>query len=165
MVLLFWTMPLFAQHGPSEPADPNLTPPNVRKAQQIARQTMSPFCPGRTLSDCPSEYATEWRHDIQKMVDKGMSATEIQAELERRAGGDLSGSPRRGAGYALPVGLAAGAILLLFGILRYVGGKKEEEQGAPRPAVPGGEAPPEASSALEERLEHELEEEDDEDKD
>jgi cytochrome c-type biogenesis protein CcmH/NrfF len=142
-----------------------LTPPNVRKAQQIARQTMSPFCPGRTLSDCPSEYATEWRHDIQKMVDKGMSAAEIQAELERRAGGDLSGNPRRSTGYVLPVGLSAGAILLLFGILRYVGGKREEEQTSPKRALAEGEAPPEASPALDERLEHELEEEDDEDKD
>jgi len=45
---------------------------------------MSPFCPGRTLSDCPSEYAGQWRHDIQRMVDQGKSAA--ARTLERKYG-------------------------------------------------------------------------------
>jgi cytochrome c-type biogenesis protein CcmH/NrfF len=149
----------FAQHGPTD-QDANATAENVRKAQSIARQTMSPFCPGRTLADCPSEYAAEWRHDIQQMVNAGRSASEIQAELERRAGGDLSGNPNRRVGYALPVALVAGALLILFGVFRYLSGKKKEEtvpaESAALALAEGGAAD---RKALEARLEKELDEE------
>jgi len=93
-----------------------LTPEQSKKATSIARQTMSPFCPGRTLSDCPSEYAAEWRRDIRTMIAEGKSAAEIQRELEGRVGNNLSGIPNRDSSYALPLGVAAGAALLLFAV-------------------------------------------------
>ncbi|HXS19552.1 MAG TPA: cytochrome c-type biogenesis protein CcmH [Polyangiaceae bacterium] len=95
----------------------NVSPEVAQRAAAIARQTMSPFCPGRTLSDCPSEYATAWRRDIRAMVARGMSADEIQRELESRVGANLSGSPHRGAGYGVSIGLALGAALVLFFVL------------------------------------------------
>lgn len=150
--------PALAQHGPLEPPPPSSTPENVRKAQAISRQTMSPFCPGRTLSDCPSEYAGQWRHDIQRMVDEGKTPEEIQAELERRAGGDLSGSPNRGAGYGLSIGLALAALLVLVGVLRYLRSKKHEET-SPAPSPEAERTSAEERTALDQRLEHELNEE------
>src|SRR5690606_18610544 len=83
--------------GPAESNAPHgssakeYSPEVVRRASSIARQTMSPFCPGRTLSDCPSEYATEWRSDIREMVAQGLTAEQIQTALEKRVGGNLSG--------------------------------------------------------------------------
>jgi cytochrome c-type biogenesis protein CcmH/NrfF len=79
------------EHG--QPPEPEVSGEVTRKATSISRQTMSPFCPGRTLADCPSEYAAEWRRDIRQMVAEGKSASEIQAELESRVGGNLSGIP------------------------------------------------------------------------
>lgn len=114
---------LFAQpHGALEPAqDPapsrgtaDVSLEVAQKAAAIARQTMSPFCPGRTLSDCPSEYATEWRRDIRRMVAEGKSATEIQDELERRAAGNLSGIPNNQSSYAIPIGFALVAGVVLY---------------------------------------------------
>jgi cytochrome c-type biogenesis protein CcmH/NrfF len=95
----------------------NVSTEVAQKAAAIARQTMSPFCPGRTLSDCPSEYATAWRRDIRAMVARGMSADEIQRELESRVGANLSGSPNRSAGYGVSLGLALGAAFVLFFVL------------------------------------------------
>jgi len=111
-----------AEHG-AEGADApsrgtgNVSPEVAQKAAAIARQTMSPFCPGRTLSDCPSEYATAWRRDIRAMVAQGMTADEIQRELESRVGANLSGSPNRAASYSVSIGLALGAALVLFFVL------------------------------------------------
>ena len=93
----------------------------ARKPSAIASRTMSPFCPGRTLPDCPSPNATEWRADIRSMVARGMSADEIQDVLESRSGGNLSGSPHREVGYAVPIGfalLAGFALLIIFRRLR-----------------------------------------------
>lgn len=108
--------PVNVEEAPSRGTG-NVSPEVAQKAAAIARQTMSPFCPGRTLSDCPSEYATAWRRDIREMVARGMSAHEIQRELESRVGANLSGSPNRSAGYGVSLGLALGAGLVLFFVL------------------------------------------------
>lgn len=123
-----------------------------RKAAAIARQIMSPFCPGRTVSDCTSEYAAEWRREILEMVRAGKSAEEIAREFEVRAGRDLSGIPNRGVGYGLPVTLAFGAGLVLVGLFSWL--RRDKGSSAPAPV-------PEASRVDDERLRAELERLDD----
>jgi cytochrome c-type biogenesis protein CcmH/NrfF len=93
-----------------------LSPAEEKAAAAIARQTMSPFCPGRTLADCPSEYATEWRQEIRQMLAAGRSPAEIQAELERRAGSNLSGSPARDTSYWVPAAFAVLGVGVLAAI-------------------------------------------------
>ena len=134
----------FSQEGPVSQKNTGTSPAQdggemSRKASSIARQTMSPFCPGRTLSDCPSEYAAEWRRDIRQMLEKGMSADEIQHDLEKRAGGNLSGIPNRESSYALPLVLATAAALLLYFVFVRLRRKDDEAPGA------GGESKPEAT--------------------
>ncbi|NLE88866.1 MAG: hypothetical protein GX607_21000 [Myxococcales bacterium] len=143
-----------------------------RKAQSIARRTMSPFCPGRTLADCPSEHAAAWRREIQVMLDEGRTAQEIQEEFERRAGGDLSGSPNRAAGYGLSLGLAAASLAVLYGLLQVLRGRRPTApDGAPAQGKPGETSGDAATAAavtdpkLDERLERELAEELDDDED
>jgi cytochrome c-type biogenesis protein CcmH/NrfF len=162
----------------AEAATPPLDGEQLRQAQSIARQTMSPFCPGRTLSDCPSEHAAAWRKEIQVMLARGATAQEIQQEFERRAGGDLSGRPHRGVGYGLSFGLAAASLALLFGVLRLVRARKPESAGAEGSGGPdagagatgaeptdgqrshdedaSAEARPVDNAALDERLDQEL---------
>lgn len=66
-----------------------------RRSLSIYRSTQSPFCPGRTLDDCPSEAAAAWRADIREWVEEGASGREIRERLQARAPDvDLSG--RRG---------------------------------------------------------------------
>ena len=120
---------------------------------------MSPFCPGRTLSDCPSEYATQWRKDIRAMVAAGMSAAEIQKELESRVGENLSGSPNRNASYGVSIGLALGAALVLFFVLsrlRSNGQTARSEKGADKAAKDEKKPAVDASAVDDARLEREL---------
>lgn len=152
---------------------------NQRKAQSIARRTMSPFCPGRTLADCPSEHAGAWRREIQVMLDQGRTPQEIQEEFERRAGGDLSGSPNRAAGYGLSLGLAAASLAVLYGLLQVLRGRRSTlpnealpnealSKGTPGAAEASGDTAAAAAVTdpkLDERLERELAEELDEDED
>ncbi|HSC86305.1 MAG TPA: cytochrome c-type biogenesis protein CcmH [Polyangiaceae bacterium] len=109
----------------------------ARRAGSIARQTMSPFCPGRTLADCPSNYAAEWRDDIRAMVARGMSDDEIQRELFGRAGGDLSGIPHREVSYAVPISLGA----LALGVLGWVLWRLSKNRAAGSSALAGATAP------------------------
>lgn len=118
--------PGFAQDEQSPP--PQLSAEQARRSNSIARNTMSPFCPGRTLADCPSPNAADWRADIRKWVAEGLSAEQIRARLERRVdGGTLSGSPSTSLGWALPVLLAVVSIGLLAVILRRVSNPKRAQ--------------------------------------
>ncbi len=162
----------FAQHGATtEPAptrgSADVSPEVAAKAASIARQTMSPFCPGRTLDDCPSEYASEWRRDIRAMVAKGMTAAEIQDELEKRVGGNLSGIPNRESSYALPIIFATGAALVLYFVFVRLRRKDEDGEGSPSDAAAapntkkaGKGDTSKASSVDDDRLAQELEDED-----
>lgn len=54
------------------------------RVRTIERSTLSPFCPGQTLYDCPSPRAAEWRSDIRRWVDEGVSSKEIKGRLQAR---------------------------------------------------------------------------------
>jgi cytochrome c-type biogenesis protein CcmH/NrfF len=63
-----------------------------RRAVGIYRNTQSPFCPGRTLDDCPSASAGAWRQDIRDWLEAGDDAATIRARLQAREPDfDLSG--------------------------------------------------------------------------
>src|SRR5690606_35535852 len=93
------------------------------------------------------------------MLERGVPAHEIQRELEGRAGGDLSGSPHRGAGYGLSLGLAAAALALLYGLLRWMRGRRQDngdEARAQEDDARDSPGPMVTDTALDERLEQEL---------
>lgn len=82
--------------------------PEGDRAQELADQLESPFCPGRTISSCTSPAAAEWRTDIQTWVGEGVASEEIRTRLSERAGRDLRFVPQDGSFYGL---LAVGAVL------------------------------------------------------
>ena len=59
-------------------------PPESRQVQTIVRNTLSPFCPGKTLDSCPSPKAGEWRRDIRSWVAEGVPEPEIRTRLQER---------------------------------------------------------------------------------
>lgn len=150
---------LLAQTEEAEPPPSrgaaDVSPEVAQKAAAISRQTMSPFCPGRTLSDCPSEYAADWRRDIRRMVSEGMGAKEIQAELESRAAENLSGIPNHQSSYGLPVIFALGAGVILFLVFaRLTRRAPEAERKGKAPQQEASKSAP--VEASDERLQDEL---------
>lgn len=105
---------------PSTPARPKLsTTERDRQAEALSKKMMSPFCPGRTLSACPSPKAAEWRRDIKTMLGEGLTAEEIRDRLAARIPRhDLFGIPKTPLGWALPIALILAAFGLLVGLLR-----------------------------------------------
>ena len=59
-------------YGTNTPENP-VFDPNARRAQRLADDLKSPFCPGKTLKTCTSPNAAKVRRDIQEMVLQGMS--------------------------------------------------------------------------------------------
>jgi len=95
-------------------------------AYDLAHSLMSPYCPGRTLSDCPSPQADELRLWILEQARAGATREEVEAELVRSFGDQLRQAPRaEGMGlvaYAVPaVFLLAGGVLLVAFLRRGAG--------------------------------------------
>jgi cytochrome c-type biogenesis protein CcmH/NrfF len=127
-----------------------------QRAQNLTRSVMSPFCPGRTLDTCPSPKAGEWRSDIRKWVDEGLSNDEIRRRLYARTPDvDLTGGPNTGVGMWFPVAAAAAALGLLILILKRLStAQKTVTSPSAKPEASETAAPDDAK--LEARLNDEL---------
>lgn len=96
-------------------------------AYDMANDLMSPFCPGRTLAECPSPQADELRLWIIVQEAGGRSREDVEQELYARFGDVLRSAPEaRGIGiaaYALPVAVFVGGGLLVVWVLRRITAK------------------------------------------
>ena len=79
-------------------------------ANDVSEQIMSPYCPGVTLHDCPSDAAVALRDRIEAMAEQGMGRAEIITVLEQEYGESIRAVPPAsgtGLGAWLLPGLAA----------------------------------------------------------
>jgi cytochrome c-type biogenesis protein CcmH/NrfF len=89
-------------------------------AYKVSNELMSPYCPGRTLSACPSPQADELRMWLIVQEASGRSREDVEAELYERFGEVLRSAPlAEGFGvtaYAFPViaFLAGGVVVVVF---------------------------------------------------
>jgi cytochrome c-type biogenesis protein CcmH/NrfF len=89
-------------------------------AYKVSNELMSPYCPGRTLSACPSPQADELRMWLIVQEASGRSREDVEAELYERFGEVLRSAPlAEGFGvtaYAFPViaFLAGGVVVAVF---------------------------------------------------
>lgn len=126
--------------------------PARQQASDLARELMSPFCPGKLLADCTSSYAGELRDAITKRLEAGESVEAIKADLVRQYGREILGAPP-----AEGVGLLAWLVPALLGLATAVGiGLKvaraaRDTRLAAQPVAVGG-----ADAAVLARLDDEL---------
>lgn len=123
--------------------DPEVT--RARQANELSRDLMSPFCPGRTLADCGSPDAAAVRQEIHESLARGQQLDEIRARIEARFGDHVVGVPRQLLGWLLPILVLLAGAGGLFWVLR---------RAVQRPAPPAKALSPE----LEARLARELDE-------
>jgi cytochrome c-type biogenesis protein CcmH/NrfF len=117
-------------------------------SREVERELMSPYCPGRSLIECPSPQATELRLWIQAQERAGVPRAEVEKRLFEQFGDQLRHSPRaEGWGlwaYLVPAfALLAGAALVFVFLRR--------QAGAPAPAA-AAPADPELAREIEREL-------------
>jgi cytochrome c-type biogenesis protein CcmH/NrfF len=91
-------------------------------ANYISEHVMSPYCPGVTLHDCPSDRAVELRDKIKDLAEQGFTRAQIMSELEAEFGPTIRAEPpRSGIGllaWILPLVAGLGAAAFAWTILR-----------------------------------------------
>jgi cytochrome c-type biogenesis protein CcmH len=126
-------------------------PPRVEAAAaRIFNSTMSPFCPGLLLSNCPSPQAGILRDTIRARLAAGVPPDAIRDALLATYGDQVRASPpARGFGllaWVIPgVGLVLAALAVVWWLRRTT-----------RAAAPPGGPPPALEPEAQARLEHEL---------
>lgn len=103
-----------------------------KAAEQIYYETLSPFCPGRALADCPTEQATNLKAKILSDLESGKSKDVVQTELLKEYGEHLSSVPSlsgwNAIAWIMPI------VLLLAGfavvILKIRSGQRDQEDEA-----------------------------------
>jgi cytochrome c-type biogenesis protein CcmH/NrfF len=87
---------------------------------RMAGELMSPFCPGRALSDCPSPNAAEMRQWIVAQEEAGVPPEVVEEQLFEAWGDELRQAPKaEGLGllaYGIPLvaGLLGAAVVVVF---------------------------------------------------
>ncbi len=104
----------------------------ARRAHAISSDIMSPYCPGRTLADCPSPDAAALRGEVRTLVAQGVSEPEIRARLEAHFGDVVRGVPRSLWGWLLPVvALLLGAVALVVALRRMLRPPPDAAEASP----------------------------------
>jgi cytochrome c-type biogenesis protein CcmH/NrfF len=70
-------------------------------ANDISQKVMSPYCPGVTLHDCPSQSALDLRDEIESYARSGMDEAAIMERLERDFGPSIRAEPASEGGGAI----------------------------------------------------------------
>jgi len=121
---------------------------------ELAHELMSPYCPGRTLAECPSSKADTLRMWLHVQEASGRSLDEVKAELVERYGEQILSAPRpQGFGlaaYFVPVLAFVAGGWLVWHFLR----KQTREASAASRAVaaPVGPRDPELERLVDEEL-------------
>ena len=118
-------------------------------ANDISQHVMSPFCPGVTLHDCPSDNAAQLRAQIATWAADGMTKQQIMDRLVSQYGETIRAEPpTSGTGllaWLLPgVAVAAGLAIAALIAMRWSRRRPESELQTSAP------------SALHQRIEAEL---------
>lgn len=83
-----------------------------RELMSLYRSLWSPFCPGRSLADCPSGDAENLKKEIKILFLEGKPKQEIVQEINRKYNDEILAYPER-----WPHHLLSSAPLLLFGLI------------------------------------------------
>lgn len=95
----------------------DLTPDQTKMAHDVFANTMSPYCPGKLLSDCPSSAASELKDKIRVKISEGASHSEIETYLEEVFGSGIHAVPPT-SGFGL-VAWITPALFLFLGFVIY----------------------------------------------
>jgi len=80
IVVVFFFSGLFLLSGASAQAQDATSALDAR-AYDMYQQVLSPFCPGRSLNDCPSSKAHELKQEMRQKLEQGVAPETIIEEV------------------------------------------------------------------------------------
>jgi cytochrome c-type biogenesis protein CcmH len=116
---------------------------------------MSPYCPGRSLMDCPSGQATELREWIAAQEQAGRSRQEVEDELYAQFGDVILQAPKA-QGFGIAAYLMPIVALCVGGGIVWIFLRRQVAAGATTGASPTRRGPAVLDPEVERRIDEEL---------
>ncbi len=129
-----WVLALFVILAPVSSVTAQTEDDLNREARDIFETVLSPYCPGRTISNCPSPQAEELRTAIKQQLADGEASEDIKEELYAVFGDELRTIPRA-RGFGLLAWIVPGLAFLMGGwlILTWMGRTRPDGHVPPAP--------------------------------
>lgn len=127
----------------------DLTPQQTKIANEIFTETMSPFCPGRVLQDCPSTAAAELKEQLRERIRTGESKEQLENYLFGLYGEEYRAAPKA-SGFGLAAWITP-PLFLIIGFFLVVNWMKRD-RAVPRAKTSSSSLDPE----IEKRINQEL---------
>ena len=121
-----------------------------RAARDLSGELMSPFCPGRTLADCPSPDAARLRRQIEARLEAGETAERIVAGFADQYGEALLAAPPP-RGWGMVAWAVPGLAVFVAGVLVVVWLRRHRTTSA-SPSAPTAPADPRLAAELDRLL-------------
>jgi len=113
------------------------TPEVERAASTLFTEIMSPYCPGMTLTSCPSEGAFVLKDEIRAQLSVGRTPAQVMEGLERRFGPEVRARPRpEGMGLVAWLGPFVALSLGALGITWWIGRESRRRRTTAPRALP-----------------------------
>jgi cytochrome c-type biogenesis protein CcmH/NrfF len=122
-----------------------------KKATSVYQEILSPFCPGRSLNDCPSSKAHELKSEILQKLQSGMPQEQVLEEVFSSYGDQYRAIPRY-SGFGRLVWLAPATFLMAWLFLAYAVMSKKKRNMGPIEAVKAPALEPQLAKQIEEEL-------------
>jgi cytochrome c-type biogenesis protein CcmH/NrfF len=136
------------------------TSPKQAAAQELATDMAhdlpSPYCPGRSISSCPSSSARKLEQDIYKLALEGQQREEIEQALVARFGREKMGYEQSTGVFLAVTLLGVAAIVAIFSLGRRWASRGGVVAGSQEGAGAQRASGPEVSQAELDDLEDEL---------
>ncbi|MEY4669232.1 MAG: Cytochrome biosis protein [Pseudomonadota bacterium] len=122
-----------------------------REATNLYQQVFSPFCPGRSLNDCPSSKAAELKDQMRAELEAGKAPEVILNEVFQKFGDQYRAVPQF-SGVGMLVWIVPVAFVVI-GLIVAVGASIRRRKGN---TTASGATPPDLSAEEERRIQEEL---------
>jgi cytochrome c-type biogenesis protein CcmH/NrfF len=110
-------------------------PDDVPSSDEVAARTMSPFCEGLTLNECPHSKSTALRAEIDAMIRQGATNREIDDWMARNYGVVSQARPGSDLAWLVPPALAALGVAGMLWALRRRTSPESPREKAPPPVL------------------------------
>ena len=112
-------------------------PDSIPTLQQVVTRTMSPFCPGLTVEECPTSQSGVLRDRLADKIAQQQTNRQIDTWLVDNYGPAVLGKPAQAVSWVVPaLALIVGALLLGLGARRsMVADRPTEPDSAPAPTI------------------------------
>jgi cytochrome c-type biogenesis protein CcmH/NrfF len=91
-----------------------------KQATELYEQVFSPFCPGRSLNDCPSSKATDLKGQMRQKLEDGVSPEVVLKEVFETYGDQYRTVPQfQGVGalvWLVPIAFLATGLFIALGV-------------------------------------------------